>query len=187
MSAPDVNIFMVEYWLNRAAASHVSAAIPTDVNKQKDNAGLVTPRIEVKTVWGGWTERRNPVPVAGAQSVTPAAGTVGGVATPAAVWFDMGTGKLAFKVVTKRTDDSSFHDRVVGTIRYLMQLVFETASYTPGQPNPLTLSDRMPYHRIARMKDTGATPQFVSNELQDVTALAFDFVLQIRPTAFPQS
>lgn len=158
----DPNIWMIEYWMNLAFAAHVSASGVLDVAKQKDQDGLTTPRVEVKTIWNGWSNHR-----------------FGG-------WYDQGTGKLAIRIVTKRMDDSQFHDRVVGTLRYLMQFVLATPGYTPGDPNPKTLSDRMPYHKIGNyMIDTGGVPQFVANELQDVTALSFDFALQVRTEKFP--
>lgn len=171
----DPNIFMVEYWLNIGVSAHLRASGLIDLAKQKDQNGLTTPRVEVKTLWSGWSAHRLPL--------------------PSGTWFDISRpAKLALKVVTKRTDDSSYHDRTVGTIRYLMNLIFETPGYTPPLPGqssssgtPLTLSDRLPYHRLASLVDAGATPSFVGNEMQDVTALSFDFVIQIRPSAFPQS
>lgn len=170
MSYADPNIFMVEYWLNIATAAHLTALGVLDAPKQKDQNGLITPRIEIKTIWNGFGEHRYP----------NAAGT----------WFDLGSGKIVLKCVTRRqqeSKDSSAHDKMVGTARYAMNLIFATPGYTPGNPNPGTISDRMPWHKIVRLIDAGATPSFVGKELQDVTAMGFDFQLQVRHEKFPTS
>jgi hypothetical protein len=164
---PDANLFMFEYWLELAIAAHLTAYGVLDAAKQRDDKNLVTPRVEVKTIWGGFTEHRFTNP------------------TTRASWYDIGKGRLALKCVTRRNDPSMTHVRLVGTVRYLMNIVFATPGYTPGDPNPQALSDHMPFHRIGQMTDTGAVPQFVGNEHQDITALSFDFILQIRQEKFP--
>ena len=167
MSLPDVNLFMFEYWLELAIAAHLTALGVIDPKKQRDDGDLKTPRIEAKTIWNGFAEHR--------------------YTNPAGVWFDMGTGKVVLKCVTHRKDTSQSHTRLVGTARFAMQLYVATPGYVPGNPNPATISDRMPYHRIAKMIETGSTPSVTPNQLHDITAMGFDFTMFIRPEKFPQS
>lgn len=153
MSQPRLEVFMFEYFLNTAVAAYLLAGGIDKLPKQTDNEGLVTPRVEIKTVFGGW----------------------GPSVTAPHVWInqtgekfpDCRDAKLYIKAITRRGDNTQDHDKLMGRVRGLM---------LTGRA---LISGRMTWHTINHLLELGTVPDFNQVQNQDVSTLSFDVRLSI--------
>ena len=143
---------MFEFVLNTAVASWLIANGVNDPAKQNDDKGLITPRVEVKSVFGPW-------------GPTPDKPHLW-IAEDGTSWPDCRDGTLYMKIVTRRGDDTQDHDRLVGTVRALLQDRSE-------------ISQKMTLHTLNRLAEGGSVPDFDQAQNQVLTALSFSFRMSI--------
>lgn len=152
MSSPIIEVYMFESVLNMAVASYLIAGGVYDAPKQNDNDGLRTPRVELKTVLGPW----------GPNATAPHMW----VPTSGTSYPDCRDGNLYAKVITKRGDTTQDHDRLVGTVRGLLQ-------------ERQQINGRMEYHTLNRFAEGGSVPDFAQDKNEQMTVLSFTFRMQI--------
>jgi len=121
----------------------------------REDAPAVTPRVEISCVMGAATEH------------------YGRRAEDGELFLDRWTGSLNFDVITDRVKNREQHRPIRAKLRWLMQdLSFWTI-------------DRLPYHQVIRLIESGTTPELRNEKEQDVSALVFSLVLGIRADAWP--
>lgn len=148
MSKPRVEIFQFEKQVLIGIAAYFLANGINDPKKQQDEKELMTPRVECRYVWGGYTEHFWLRP-----SVTEK-------------WFDLGSGTLFTKVITRRNDKDQDHHGMLGLVRSLFVDCAEPSAF-------------MTWHRFERMVEGQSTPTIQSGDYSDETTLSFDTRLQI--------
>lgn len=145
---------MFEYFLNTAVAAYLLAGGIDKLPKQKDNEGLVTPRVEIKSVFSGW----GPSVTAPHGWINPSGGSK---------WPDCRDAKLYLKAVTRRGDSTQDHDKLIGLVRGLM---------LTGRA---LISGRMTWHTINHLLELGTVPDFNQAQNQEISTLSFDVRLSI--------
>lgn len=156
MSQPILAVFLFESALNKAVAALLLASGINDPAKQGDSEGLKTPRVEIKSVFGGWY---GAVPNSPHVWVCQSGGI--GTLAPGDKFPDLRDAKLLLKVVTRRGSDQD-HDELVGMVRGVI---------LTGRD---AISSKMDYHTIAHLQELDSLPDFNQDQRAEVTGLTFE-------------
>ncbi len=129
-----------------------------DPAKQQGTGLLGTPRVEVKFVGSGFLQEHFTM-----------------VQATKTKWLDEFRGTTYLKVVTKRKDASDLdHAQFVGLCRWLMQ-------------DTEAISAKLKFHSVGRLLENSTSLSFSQDDIHDVTIMAWETWLFIRPENFPQT
>lgn len=91
-----------------------------------------------------------------------------------AKYFDTYQATLSFGVTTKRTGNSNNASH--GPIRSKLRALMQTLAFG---------SDVLPYHAMSLIREAGTRPQILNEDGEDVSALTFTCIINIRAAAWP--
>jgi hypothetical protein len=156
MSVPRIEVYQMEKLISIAIGSVLLANGLNDPKKQQSKDNLITPRVEIKIVSNG-----NVVP--------PAGGIHRWIDQTTKVgWVDGWTGTIYLKTITRRgASPEQDHNGILGTVRYAMLAQRQA------------ICDRLEWHALSHIHETGATPTFEDSQHQDVTTLSYAFTGRI--------
>lgn len=123
--------------------------------RQRDNNTRVTPAVDIQFSTGAATEHLGY--------------TCDGKLRP-----DTWNGSLQIRIVTTRSKNDASHSTLRGKIRNLLYSFEDNLTRT-----------LLPHHSIARVMETGTTPQIEADEDHDISSISFNLVFAIRPDAWP--
>lgn len=156
-TAPNPLIYAFEDALESAVACDLEkSGVWAATLQQRDDARLKTTRVEVKFIFGGFSEQHYWV-----NQITKEK------------WLNTATGNLLVKICTPRLADRTVHARLRGSIRWRLQQV-------------KTISDLMTLHSLVMMKEVSTTPDFQQDANVEVSSISCQVVMAIKSASFPQ-
>jgi len=169
---PNPLAYAFEDAVEQAAQSWLIANGLKNVDRQRGNDSLPTPRVECHALFGGFQQNEHYYISPAAWAANVAAGLDMSKPSNQPRWLDIGVGQLILKVVTRRDDKDMTHPMLRGTCRFLMQ-------------NADAISNKMTLHAVEKIIESTSTATYEDDKTHDVSALSFAVWLRILPAAFP--
>ena len=156
MAAPDIDtIYQFESAIESAAESILDNAASITSHKQRDSGTLATPFAFCQ--------------LSGVQGI----GKQYKTGTHAFNWPIDFNATLNVTVTTNRQENAASHATYLGKVR---RHLYTLTNWT---------TQRLPYHSIALVQESGSSPQYVEDERFDQTTLSFRIIFTIRDDAWP--
>ena len=157
---PNPAVYYFEDAVEKAVQGWLAQNGVNDPAKQRDEKldgqTLVTPRVEVKSIFGGFEQNEHYY-----------------IRSDGQRWLDIGAGQLYLKIVTRREAGESAHSILRGQCRALIQ-------------QAAAISALMPLHWVEKIIEQPTAINFDEERKHDISAISFQIWIRIRPTSFPQ-